>query len=147
MTTVSYRPRVLLQSRAVKLICLLSALALTACAHPTEAPKTPPATTVSTPGRGAVTFEYLQRAPVPSLCEHDPGQLRSGKLPPQEGHRGEVGIALNYGTGAYKVAFGDLTGRGGDAAMVIHCNAGGTYNDYLSNRDRHNPEDGRPYTK
>jgi hypothetical protein len=125
MTTVSYRPRVLLQSRAVKLICLLSALALTACAHPIEVSKTPPATTVSTPGRGAVTFEYLQRAPVPSLCEHDPGQLRSGKLPPQEGHRGEVGIALNYGTGAYKVAFGDLTGRGGDAAMVIHCNAGG----------------------
>jgi hypothetical protein len=32
---------------------------------------------------------------------------------------------LNYNTGAYKVAFGDLTGGGGDAAMVIHCNAGG----------------------
>lgn len=32
---------------------------------------------------------------------------------------------MNYNTGAYKVAFGDLTGGGGDAAMVIHCNAGG----------------------
>ena len=66
MTTVSYRQRVLRQSRAVKLICLLPALALTACAHPVDASKTPPATAVSTPGRGAVTFEYLQHAPVPS---------------------------------------------------------------------------------
>jgi hypothetical protein len=127
--------RVLLQSRAVKLIGLLSAVAVAACAHTTDAhttdahttemSKTSPATTVPTPGRGAVTFEYLQRAPVPALCEHDPGQLSSGQLPPQEGHRGNVGIALNYNTAAYKVAFGDLTGGGGDAAMVIHCNAGG----------------------
>lgn len=125
--------RVPLQFRAVKLIGLLSAVALTACAHttaPTTAPttemsKASPATTVPTFGRGAVRFEHLQRAPVPALCEHDPGQLSGGQLPPQEGHRGDVGIALNYGTGAYKVAFGDLTGGGGDAAMVIHCNAGG----------------------
>jgi hypothetical protein len=106
---VSHR-RVLLQSRAVKLIGLLSAVAMAACAHTTahttEMSKTGPATTVPTPGRGAVTFEYLQRAPVPALCEHDPGELRNGQLPPQEGHRGNVGIA-------------------GDAAMVIHCNAGG----------------------
>ncbi len=131
---VSHR-RVLLQSRAVKLIGLLSAVAVAACAHTTavhttdahttEMPKTSPATTVPTPGRGAVTFEYLQRAPVPALCEHDPGELRNGQLPPQEGHRGNVDIALNYDTGAYKVAFGDLTGGGGDAAMVVHCNAGG----------------------
>jgi hypothetical protein len=80
---------------------------------------------VPAPGNSAVTFEYLQRAPVPALCEHDPGELRGGQLPPQEGHPGNVGIALNYDTGAYKVAFGDLTGGGGDAAMVIHCNAGG----------------------
>ena len=78
-----------------------------------------------TPGSRAVTFEYLQRAPVPALCEHDTGELRNGQLPPQEGHRGNVGIALNYNTAAYKVAFGDLTGGAGDAAMVIHCNAGG----------------------
>jgi hypothetical protein len=121
--------RVLLQSRAVKLIGLLSAVAVAACAHTTahttEMSKTSPATTVPTPGRGAVTFEYLQRAPVPALCEHDPGNLRNGELPPQEGHRGNVGIALNSNTGAYKVAFGDLTGGAGDAAMVIHCNAGG----------------------
>jgi hypothetical protein len=125
---VSHR-RVLLQSRAVKLISLLAAVAVAACAHTTahttEMSKASPATTVPTPGRGAVTFEYLQRAPVPALCEHDPGQLRNGQLPPQGGHPGNVEIALNYNTGAYKVAFGDLTGGGGDAAMVIHCNAGG----------------------
>ena len=38
---------------------------------------------------------------------------------------GGVGNVVASNTGAYKVAFGDLTGRGGDAAMVIHCNAGG----------------------
>jgi hypothetical protein len=129
MAAVSHR-RVLLQSRAVKIVGLLSVVAVAACAHTTDAhttemSKTSPATTVPTPGRGAVTFEYLQRAPVPAVCEHDPGELRNGQLPPQEGHRGNVGIALNYDTGAYKVAFGDLTGGGGDAAMVIHCNAGG----------------------
>ena len=78
---VSHR-RVLLQSRAVKLIGLLSAVAVAACAHTTahttEMSKTGPATTVPTPGRGAVTFEYLQRAPVPALCEHDPGELVGG---------------------------------------------------------------------
>jgi hypothetical protein len=121
---VSHR-RLLLQSWAVKLIGLLSAVAVAACAHTTEMSKIGPATTVPTPGRGAVTFEYLQRAPVPALCQHDPGELRNGQLPPQEGHPGNVEIALNYNTGAYKVAFGDLTGGGGDAAMVIHCNAGG----------------------
>jgi hypothetical protein len=109
----------------VALICLLSAVAVTACAHTAEMSKTSSTTTVPTPGKGSVTFEYLQRAPVPALCEHDPGQLKNGQLPPQEGHPGNVAIALNYNTGAYKVAFGDLTGGGGDAAMVIHCNAGG----------------------
>jgi hypothetical protein len=118
---VSHR-RVLLQARAVKLIGILSVVAMAAGACTTAARTAPPATT---PGSPTVTFEYLQRAPVPALCEHDPGQLRNMQLPPQEGHRGEVGIALNYETGAYKVAFGDLTGGGGDAAMVIHCNAGG----------------------
>jgi len=127
---VSHR-RVRLQSRAVKLIGLLSAVAVAGCAHTPDVPKSSPATemsktsTASTPAKGGVTFEYLQRAPVPALCEHDPGQLTGGHLPPQEGHPGSVGIALNYDTGAYKVAFGDLTGGGGDAAMVIHCNAGG----------------------
>jgi hypothetical protein len=125
---VSHR-RVLLQSRAVKLIGLLSAVAVAACAHTTAhttaISKAAPTTPVPTPGSRAVTFEYLQRAPVPALCEHDPGELRNGQLPPQEGHRGNVGIALNYNTAAYKVAFGDLTGGAGDAAMVIHCNAGG----------------------
>ena len=116
MTTISRR-RVLRQSRAVKRIGLLSAVALTAFAHTTAMSNADPTT-----GSRAVTFEDLQRAPVPALCEHDPGQLRNGQLPPQEGHPGNVGIALNYETGAYKVAFGDLTGGGGDAAMVTDCN-------------------------
>ncbi|MBV9512789.1 MAG: hypothetical protein JO280_01915, partial [Mycobacteriaceae bacterium] len=117
--------RVLLGSRAVTLIGLLSAVVVAACAHTTggtaqadhqvssEMPEAGPATPVPTPGSRAVTFEDLQWAPVPALCEHDPGQLRNGQLPPQEGHLGNVGIALNYKTGAYKVAFGDLTGGEG----------------------------------
>jgi hypothetical protein len=121
---VSHR-RGLLQSRAVKLIGLLSAVAVAACAQTTEMSKADPTTPVPTPGSRAVTFEYLQRAPVPALCQHDPGNLVGGQLPRQEGHPGNVGIALNYDTGAYKVAFGNLTGGAGDAAMVIHCNAGG----------------------
>ncbi|WP_068186650.1 hypothetical protein [Mycobacterium sp. UM_CSW] len=124
MSTPSYRRRAI-----TKLALIAAATVVAACAHTTAPatvmPKTSPTTTSRAPGKGAVTFEYLQRAPVPGLCEHDPGQLRGGELPQQEGHPGHVGIALNYNTGAYKVAFGDLTGRGGDAAMVIHCNAGG----------------------
>ena len=80
MTTTSRR-RVLRQSRAVKRIGLLSAVALTAFAHTTAMSNADPTT-----GSRAVTFEDLQRAPVPALCEHDPGQLRNGHLPPQEGH-------------------------------------------------------------
>jgi hypothetical protein len=122
---VSHR-RVLLQSRAVKLIGLLSAVAVAACAHTTEMSKADPTTPVPTPGSSrAVTFDDLLRAPVPGLCQHDPGNLVHGQLPPQEGHPGDVGIALNYKTGAYKVAFGDLTGGAGDAAMVTDCSAGG----------------------
>jgi hypothetical protein len=119
------RDRVLRQSRAPKLVGLLLAVAVTSCAHTTEMSKTAPASPVPPRGGHAVTFDDLLRAPVPALCEHDPGNLVGGNLPPQEGHRGNVGIALNYDTGAYKVAFGDLTGGAGDAAMAIHCNAGG----------------------
>jgi hypothetical protein len=124
-TAPASRRRVLRRSLTVKMISVLSAAAAAACAHTTATSTATPATPVPKPGSRAVTFEYLQRAPVPALCEHDPGELRNGQLPPQEGHRGNVGIALNYNTAAYKVAFGDLTGGGGDAAMVIHCNAGG----------------------
>lgn len=124
MSTISYRPRAV-----TRLALIAAATVAAACAH-TTAPatvlsKTGPATTPAVPAKGAVTFEDLRSAPVPALCEHDPGRLRGGELPPQEGHPGDVGIALNYNTGAYKVAFGDLAGGGGDAAMVIHCNAGG----------------------
>jgi hypothetical protein len=60
---VSHR-RVLLQSRAVKLIGLLSAVAVAACAHTTEMSKADPTTPVPTPGSRAVTFDDLLRAPV-----------------------------------------------------------------------------------
>src|SRR3954451_11688137 len=105
-------------STAAKVMGLLLALAVAAGGHTAGL-------ATADPVSHAVTFENLQDAPVPALCEHDPAQLRNGQLPPQEAHPGNVGIALNYDTGAYKVAFGDLTGGGGDAAMVVHCNAGG----------------------
>jgi hypothetical protein len=44
------RRRVLLQSRAVKLIGLLSAVAVAACAHTTEMSKADPTTPAPTPG-------------------------------------------------------------------------------------------------
>jgi hypothetical protein len=111
--------------RAVKLICVLSAVVVAACAHTTGISKAGPATPVPPPGSRAVTFDDLLRAPVPALCQHDPGNLVNGKLPPQQGHPGDVRIALNSTTGAYKVAFGDLTGGAGDAAMATDCSAGG----------------------
>ena len=42
---------------------------------------------------GAVTLQDLLFAPVPGLCQHDPGNLVNGQLPPQDSHRGEVMIA------------------------------------------------------
>src|ERR1700745_869316 len=103
MTTISCRQR----ARTItKLALIATATVAAACAHTTapttapttEMPKTSPATTLPTPGRGAVTFEYLQRAPVPALCEHDPGQLKNGQLPKQEGHPGTGDTALDNNT-------------------------------------------------
>ena len=53
---VSHR-RVLLQSRAVKMISLLSAFAAAACVHTTAISKAAPTTPVPTPGSRAVTFD------------------------------------------------------------------------------------------
>ena len=106
---------------AYRLMCLTSAMTLGLFGAATS--NADPPSPVPTPGSRAVTFEDLQRAPVPALCQHDPGNLVNGHLPPHEGHPGDVGIALNYDTGAYKVAFGNLTGGDNtDAAMVTDCN-------------------------
>jgi hypothetical protein len=77
---------------------------------------------------GVVTLQDLLSAPVPGLCQHDPGNLVNGQLPPQDSHPGQVMIAKRntQSDGSYKVAFGNLTGDGNtDAAMVTDCNAGG----------------------
>jgi hypothetical protein len=73
----------------------------------------------------AVTLADLLSAPVPGLCQHDPGNLVNGHLPPQDSHPGTVSIA-RFADNDYKVAFGNLTGGGNtDAAMVTDCNIGG----------------------
>ncbi|AKK26469.1 hypothetical protein AB431_06930 [Mycobacterium sp. EPa45] len=88
-----------------------------------------PATGSADPAGGTVvTLQQLLSAPVPALCQHDPGNLVNGTLPQQESHRGHVGIARRYDQlgEPYKVAFGSLTGEDNtDAAMVTDCSAGG----------------------
>ncbi|WP_135457742.1 hypothetical protein [Mycobacterium sp. DL99] len=81
-----------------------------------------------TPGVGTVTLQELMSAPVPALCEHEPGNLVNGQLPPQDSHPGSVRIAQRNDEPdrSYKVAFGNLTGGSNtDAAMVTDCSAGG----------------------
>jgi hypothetical protein len=120
--------RMVFRAWAFTLIGLISVVVMAADASSAAISNADPATPAPTPGdrSGAVTFDDLLRARVPALCQHDPGNLVHGQLPPQDGHPGNVGIALNYATGAYKVAFGDLTGSGTrDAAMVTDCSAGG----------------------
>src|SRR5258708_10517935 len=110
------------------LLCVLAIVVMVTATGDTAVSTADPAMPAPAPGdrSGAATFDDLLRAPVPTLCQHDPGNLAGGHLPPQDGHPGDVGIALNYTTGAYKVAFGGLTGSGtGDAAMAIDCGAGG----------------------
>ncbi|MGV0779418.1 hypothetical protein [Mycolicibacterium sp. XJ775] len=92
---------------------------VTGCADPS--PAAPAA------GR-SVTLQDLLSAPVPALCQHDPGNLVNGQLPPQDSHPGSVRIAQRNDEPdrSYKVAFGNLTGGANtDAAMVTDCSAGG----------------------
>lgn len=106
----------------VRLICLLTVVASVSEPAIGRADPSPPA------AGGAVTLQELLSAPVPALCQHDPGNLVNGKLPQQDSHPGQVMIAKrnNQPDNSYKVAFGDLTGDGNiDAAMVTDCNAGG----------------------
>lgn len=79
-------------------------------------------------GGTVVTLQDLLSAPVPALCQHDPGNLVNGKLPPQDSHPGPVMVAKrnDLPDTPYKVAFGSLTAADNiDAAMVTDCGAGG----------------------
>lgn len=91
-----------------------------------------PPTSHADPGQptdgSVVTLQSLLSAPVPALCEHDPGNLVNGSLPPQDSHPGQVMIAKrnDQPDTPYKIAFGSLTSAGNiDAAMVTDCSAGG----------------------
>ena len=78
-----------------------------------------------------VTMDDVFSAPVPELCRHEAGNLVQGFLPLQDPRFGAVELGYfrdpEYGVLTEpKVVFGDLTGDGvDDAAVVIHCNAGG----------------------
>ncbi len=110
------------------LICLISAVAAGGL-EPAIGKADPPGPVPGPPASGgAVTLQDLLAAPVPGLCQHDPGNLVNGQLPPQDSHRGQVMIAkrTTQSDNSYKVAFGNLTGDGNtDGAMVTDCNAGG----------------------
>lgn len=112
----------------------VAAIALTAGCTPSTGSTNPrhdstsvPATTSAAPSVAAVRLDDLLAAPVPALCEHEPGKLVNGQLPMQDPHRGHVDVAENQAaSGGYWVAFGDLTGDGvDDGALVTACSAGG----------------------
>lgn len=79
---------------------------------------------------GQELVRHLERAPVPSLCDHPAGVLRDGALPPEalrgggdENGTSTGGVALSDHV---RPVAGDLTGDGIDeAAAVISCSAGG----------------------
>lgn len=74
----------------------------------------------------AVSLADLMSAPVPSLCDHEPGNLVNGRLPLLNPMFGQVMIAQTGDDSSPVVAFGDLTGDGvNDGALVTTCSAGG----------------------
>ena len=78
------------------------------------------------PTAKAVTLEDLLAAPVPELCEHEPGNLANGVLPLQDPRTGGVSISQRSDSDELMVAFGDLTGDGVDeGVLVTACTAGG----------------------
>lgn len=113
----------------------LAAITLTAgCGSPTgstaaqhNSASAAPTTTSAAPGVAAVKLNDLLSAPVPKLCEHEPGSLVNGHLPTPDPYRGHVDVAKNQSASdGYWVAFGDLTGDGvDDGALVTACSAGG----------------------
>ena len=98
----------------------------TAVQHDRISTTVSPATSVA-PRVAAVSIDDLLSAPVPKLCEHQPGNLVNGQLPMQDPHRGHVDVAKKQApSDGYWVAFGDLTGDGvDDGALVTACSAGG----------------------
>lgn len=75
----------------------------------------------------AVVLNDLMAAPVPSLCQHNAGNLVNGQLPLQDPSTGFVAIANRSANDQTPlVAFGDVTGDGvDDGALVTACTAGG----------------------
>jgi hypothetical protein len=116
-------------------VTAVAAITLTAgCTSPTgstvgQHDSTPAAapTTPAAPGVAAVKLDDLLSAPVPKLCQHEPGSLVNGHLPVQGQFPGHVDVAKKQApSGDYLVAFGDLTGDGADdGALVTACSAGG----------------------
>jgi hypothetical protein len=81
------------------------------------------ATSVPTP---KITTEDLERAPVPSLCGHPPGDLVDGSLPGIPENQGFVALHAKLSDSTDGVVFGDLTGDDSiDAAVVFDCSQGG----------------------
>ncbi|MEV0673360.1 hypothetical protein [Mycobacterium sp. NPDC050441] len=108
----------------IRLTCVVGAVVVGLSAPATSQAEPSPVP----PAGGTVTLQDLLSAPVPALCQHDPGDLVNGQLPPQDSHPGTVRIAKRYDQQdpTYKVAFGNLTGGAHtDAAMVTDCSAGG----------------------
>jgi hypothetical protein len=115
----------------------VAAITLTAgCTSPTgstaeqhsSAPAAAPATkSAATPAAAAVKLDDLLSAPVPKLCQHEPGNLVNGHLPMPDQFHGHVDVAKRQApSDNYWVAFGDLTGDGvDDGALVTACSAGG----------------------
>src|SRR5215470_2334997 len=101
---------------------LLASTPAVACAEPGSGGAAPQSSSTK-----PVTLADLMSAPVPGLCQHNPGTLVNGKLPGQDPHTGHVDIARNSLTNDSPwVAFGDLNGDGvDDGVMVTACSAGG----------------------
>jgi hypothetical protein len=76
-----------------------------------------------------ITAKGLLSAPVPAVCTHKAGKLVNGAQPGIPANHGSMQLAwLGRGARAKAAltAFGDLSSnRGGDAATVLDCNAGG----------------------
>lgn len=73
----------------------------------------------------SVTIDDLLSAPVPSLCEHEPGNLVNGRLPLLSPKQGSVEVAKVPEGDDFFVTYGDLTSDGGgDGAFVTSCVAG-----------------------
>ncbi|WP_346619648.1 hypothetical protein [Blastococcus montanus] len=73
-----------------------------------------------------VDIAQLAIAEVPSLCDHEPGQLANGRLPVDDPSAGFVSLVLQPAGGVPGPLLADVTGDGRtDAVVVAECSAGG----------------------